>query len=185
MKTKKILAFALALVMALGLSVTAFAAAGSETKTSVPADKTIEVTGKYGDTAPATVFSVDIKWGAMEFTYSTGNSAKWNPGTHTYDVTAESTGWTNDGNEVTVTNHSNTDLDVAIKFDKVANADELGNYTGILTGDVDTNLAAAVEGSALDTAASATAALTFTGTLKADQTAFTKLGEITVTLRKE
>lgn len=183
MKTKKILATVLALVMAVGMSVTAFAddtTIGGDTLTN---PNPIEVNGKYGDAAPATVYSVKIEWGAMQFTYSTGNSAKWNPETHTYDVTTESVGWTNVGNEVTVTNHSNAVVGVAFAFAPIANASDLGTYTGKITVENDkTQLAAAVEGSSLDSADSVKAALTFDGNLKADTTDFTKLGELTITL---
>ena len=183
MKTKKILAVVLALVMAICMSVTAFASdetVGGETLTD---PNPIEVTGKYGDAAPATVYSVNIEWGAMQFTYSTGNSAKWDPQTHTYTVTAESAGWTNNGNEVTVTNHSNAAVGVAFTFAPIANASDLGTYTGKIAVDNNkTQLAAAVEGTSFDSADSVKATLTFSGSLKATATNFAKLGDITITL---
>lgn len=182
MKMKKLLAIALAFVMVMGMSVTAFAADTTIGEELTNPDA-IEVNGKYGDAAPATVYSVKIEWGAMQFTYSTGNTAKWNPATHTYDVTAASAGWTAEGNEVTVTNHSNAKVGVAFTFAPVADSADLGNYTGNIAVEGEKEqLAAAVEGSAVASADSMKATLTFTGTLKAGTTDFTKLGDLTVTL---
>ena len=183
MKTKEILAVVLALVMVICMSVPAFASDDTVSGETLTNPNPIEVTGKYGDAAPATVYSVNIKWGAMEFTYSTNNTAKWNPENHTYTVTAESAGWTNNGNEVTVTNHSNAAVGVAFKFNPIANAADFGAYTGKI--DVENNktqLAAAVEGTSFESADSVKATLTFSGSLKATATNFAKLGEITITL---
>ena len=70
MKTKSIFAFVLALVLAMSLSVTAFAAAGNETIKL--GDKTIGVNGSYGgDSTAEDTYSVDVEWGAMTFTYTT------------------------------------------------------------------------------------------------------------------
>ena len=58
MKTKSIFAFVLALVLAMSLSVTAFAAAGNET--IGVGGKSFDVEGSYsGDTAVTAVYSVD------------------------------------------------------------------------------------------------------------------------------
>ncbi|MEG1104938.1 MAG: hypothetical protein RSD78_08875, partial [Oscillospiraceae bacterium] len=61
------------------------------------------------------VYKVDIVWGAMRFTYSTGRT--WNPDTHRYtDVRIydwiPDTCYTGGNNEVTVSSHSNADVSV-------------------------------------------------------------------------
>ena len=127
MKTKSIFAFVLALVLAMSLSVTAFAAAGNE-KIKL-GDKSFDVEGSYsGDTAVTAVYSVDVKWGEMVCTYKTSGDKTWNPVDHTYSV-AEGDGWEYKGNDVVVTNHSNVPVNVAFSFAKDDAADR-GTYQG-------------------------------------------------------
>lgn len=63
------------------------------------------------------VYSVDVSWGSMEFTYEDEIEGTWNPATHNYDG-AEPAGWncTNGANKVTVTNHSNADVKVSFGY---------------------------------------------------------------------
>ncbi len=75
----------------------------------------------WGFTEDATVYSVDVEWGAMTFRYTTGT---WDPETHQMKTDATSTGWEvydsqadkalgdiqHEINRVTVTNHSNADV---------------------------------------------------------------------------
>ena len=66
----------------------------------------------------ATVYSVDVSWGSMEFTYTDGAvSKKWNPSTHQYMESVGKGNWSNqDGaNKVTVTNRSNKALTATVK----------------------------------------------------------------------
>lgn len=183
MKTKKVLAVVLALVMALALSVTAFAAAGENNgKKPEDAPTKIDVTGAYsGEGTPADVYSVDISWGSMEFTYKTTGDKTWNPETHEYNVT-EGDGWVvEDGADVvTVVNHSNAAVQVAFSFEK-DNEPYKGPYTGSMTNESET-LDPAVENTDPDTAPSTTSKLQLTGKLNAVQTESTKLGQITVSL---
>jgi len=61
------------------------------------------------------LISLDVTWGAMEFTYSEG---VWNPETHQYD----GAGWTPDeanGNRIAVTNSGNVDLGVTFTYTQV------------------------------------------------------------------
>lgn len=183
MKTKKVLAVVLALVMALALSVTAFAAAGENKGTKPENTPTkIDVTGAYsGEGTPADVYSVDISWGSMEFTYKTTGDKIWDPTTHKYNVD-ESDGWVvEDGADVvTVVNHSNAAVKVDFSFEK-DNESYKGPYTGSMTNPT-TTLDPAVENTDLETAPSTTSKLQLTGKLNAVQTESTKLGQITVSL---
>ena len=68
--------------------------------------------------AVATVYSVDVSWGSMEFTYTDGAvSKKWNPSTHQYTESVGEGSWSNqDGaNKVTVTNRSNKALTATVE----------------------------------------------------------------------
>lgn len=102
---KKILSLILASTMTISLSVTAFAAGGI---TSGGTDSS-DVKGTYSSEATVTVYSVDIAWEGLSFTYNGAFEGNWNPETHEYeDVTAA--GWAAGNGTITVTNHSNTDI---------------------------------------------------------------------------
>lgn len=110
---KKLFATALALAMVLGLSTTAFAAEVNGAGTG-PQDP-IDVTAKYNDGATEpTVYSVDLTWEDMTFTYNESGTRTWDPDTHTYTDTT-SAGWDKISATVTATNHSN--VQVTVKFD--------------------------------------------------------------------
>ena len=183
MKTKKVLAVVLALVMALALSVTAFATAGENKGRKLEdAPTKIDVTGAYsGEGTPIDVYSVDISWGSMEFTYQTTGDKTWDPTKHEYNFT-EGDGWVfEDGADVvTVVNHSNAAVKVDFSFEK-DNEPYKGPYTGTMSNESET-LDPAVENTALETAPSTTSKLQLTGKLNAVQTESTKLGQITVSL---
>ena len=58
------------------------------------------------------IISVEVTWGWMWFTYDEGT---WDPETHTY----QGSGWelySSGGNQITVTNNGNVDVDVSYKF---------------------------------------------------------------------
>ena len=101
---KKLVSLILALALVLAMAVSASAA----TLTAV-GEQDIDVQAKYQDsTVTGDVYSVDISWGTMQFTYAESGSLTWNPNDHSYDGTT-TTGWTAKGYTVTVTNHSNVD----------------------------------------------------------------------------
>ncbi len=185
MKTKKILATVLAVVLAMGLSTAAFAEKGSAPKLTVPNEQVIGVEGSYvGEGKAETVYSVDVAWGSMTFTYHTTGDKTWNPDTHEYNFT-EGDGWKFDenSNKVTVTNHSNAP--VIVNFDFVKNTDYKGEYVGEMSVK-EHKLAAGVENK-YDEADSIDSFLTFpSGKLNLVETAEgTKLGEIHVKLSTE
>ena len=112
---KKLIATALALTMTLSLSTTALAAGnvyGAGTGPQVP----IDVTAKYNDSATEpTVYSVDLTWEDMTFTYNESGTRIWDPDTHTYTDTT-SAGWDKVTAAVTATNHSNTKVTVSFTY---------------------------------------------------------------------
>ena len=111
---KKLIATALALTMTLSLSTTALAA-GNVDGAGVGSQVPIDVTAKYNDSATEpTVYSVDLTWEDMTFTYNESGTRTWDPDTHTYTDTT-SAGWDKVTAAVTATNHSNAP--VTVKFD--------------------------------------------------------------------
>ena len=111
---KKLIATALALTMTLSLSTTALAG-GNVNGAGLGSQDPIDVTAKYNDgvTEP-TVYSVDLTWEDMTFTYNESGTRIWDPDTHTYTDTT-SAGWDKVTAAVTATNHSNAQ--VTVKFD--------------------------------------------------------------------
>ena len=112
---KKIIAAALALTMTLGMSTTALAA-GNVDDAGVGSQNPIDVTAKYNDGATEpTVYSVDLQWEDMTFTYNESGTRTWNPDTHTYTDSTTS-GWDKTTAAVTATNHSNTEVTVSFTY---------------------------------------------------------------------
>lgn len=112
---KKLIATALALTMTLSLSTTALAA-GNVDGAGVGSQDPIDVTAKYNDsTADPIVYSVDLTWEDMTFTYNESGTRTWDPDTHTYTDTT-SAGWDKIAAAVTATNHSNTEVTVSFTY---------------------------------------------------------------------
>lgn len=117
---KKLIATALALTMTLSLSTTALAA-GNVDSAGIGSQNPIDVTAKYNNsTADPIVYSVDLKWDDMTFTYNEFGTRTWDPDTHTYTDTT-SAGWDKTYAVVTATNHSNAQ--VTVKFDYTPQGD--------------------------------------------------------------
>lgn len=112
---KKLIAIALALTMTLSLSTTALAA-GNVDGAGVGSQVPIDVTAKYNDgTTEPTVYSVDLTWEDMTFTYNESGTRTWDPDTHTYKDTT-SAGWDKYTAKVTATNHSNANVTVSFTY---------------------------------------------------------------------
>ena len=180
MKKKTALVLTLAMVFSL-----APLSAYADTIDRVGGTASHDVTATYVDGssggaggAGGKVYSVDITWGDMAFTY-TAEAGIWDPKTHT---TTSSTGgvWTvnnTDGDKITVTNHSNTDVTATFSY---AAASDFDGISGTFDN-ASLNLASAV-GTAVDEAPNGTAALSLSGALGSTTADNTKIGTITVTL---
>lgn len=175
---KKLIATALALTMTLSLSTTALAAGkvdGADVGSKVP----IDVTAKYNDSATEpTVYSVDLTWEDMTFTYNESGTRIWDPDTHTYTDTT-SAGWDKVTAEVTATNHSNANVTVSFTYTPQGN-------TGVDASMTKSSfiLDAGVE-SYPDDAATNSSALTITSSTKPNGSVTAKgvtIGTITVTI---
>lgn len=101
---KRFLTGALAAVMAIGMSVPAFAE-----------PMNMPVYGTYSEegTADKVIAYAYQAPDSMSFTYSEASLGTWNPETHEYEGGGGEGGWTADGDaSVTVINHSNTAIRV-------------------------------------------------------------------------
>lgn len=177
MKKKTALVLTLAMVFSLA-PLSAYAdtigTAGGTASHDVTATYRADSSGGAG----GKVYSVDITWGDMAFTY-TAEAGIWDPKTHT---TTSSTGgvWTvnnTDGDKITVTNHSNTDVTATFSY---AAASDFDGITGTFDN-ASLNLESAV-GTAVEAAPKATTSLSLDGALGSTTADNTKIGTITVTL---
>ena len=173
---KQIFTLALTFLLIFSLvTVTAFAEPTINTQNGT-ATKAVKASYSAG-AGGGTVYSVDITWGSMAFTYSEGSSPTWNPATHTYS-SGGTGGWSHNGNTVTVTNHSNTEVTATLTYTPEAGYDGIsGNFDK-----TEMDLATAVD-TPVVSAPTDTAALTLSGTLASTLTDPTTVGTITVTIR--
>ena len=170
---KKLFALALALVLTFALAVTCFAATAN---TTTPATGAVKATYTAGATDDDKVYSVDVTFGDMNFTYTDTATGAWDPATHTYPDTTPAA-WDKTTAEITVKNHSNAAVAVTVSYAKDA------GYTGAVTGNITNgsfDLATAV-GTAVENAPSATATLTISGA-PVDGVDNTTIGTVTVSI---
>lgn len=104
---------------------------------SLPSETTIPVTATYSDsTQHDIIYSVDISWGDMQFTYNASPKETWNPATHTYDTVGGNEEWsyspatetTLAGNEIKITNHSNSNVTCNASFTPAEEAASNGDF---------------------------------------------------------
>ena len=170
---KKALAIMMALTLSAATATTAFAAELN--------DGTKDVTATYQPGSVSdTIYSVDVSWGSMAFTYTAPAQGTWNPETHEYDNPGITGNWTcdTDANKISVTNHSNAEVKVSLAYTAAA---KYADVTGTFNKDT-LNLANAV-GTEVAAAPSAFAFLTMGGKLAESESAVT-VGTVTVTLNK-
>ena len=102
MNMKKITTLLAAAALTCAMGTTAFAADQDGVSTG---DYTADVNGTY-QAGGAVVYSVDIAWTDMNFTYTGAGEGTWDPETHQYSGSSEGA-WTASNDSITVTNHSN------------------------------------------------------------------------------
>ncbi|MBQ3257585.1 MAG: hypothetical protein IJA67_09245 [Oscillospiraceae bacterium] len=171
---KKTISVVLTLVLMFSLSVTAFAASA----TTAPATDSADINATYvAGAAGGVVFSVDIEWTAMNFTYQAAGQPVWDPESHSYSESVPES-WSGSGT-VTITNHSNTALDVTPSYtmDSGYEATELN-----FTVDGEAVEGAVIVESAADTNAAVKKVITVTPKGKLASTADGKIGTVTVTV---
>ena len=173
MNMKKMISLLAAAALVCTMSTTAFAADQTGVNTG---DYSNNVKGTYqAGISGAVVYSVDIAWTDMNFTYTGAGEGTWNPETHQYEGGTEAS-WTDSNASVTVINHSNAAVTVTASFEA-----ETGYESTTMTfGNNEATVATAV-GTEVASAPSATITVTPGGTL-AESANGGKIGTITVSI---
>lgn len=119
-----------------------------------------------------TVYSVDVAWGEMQFTYTKTGSMQWDASVHRYVDSTTST-WSAAGNTVSITNHSNGAIKATLS------AELNSGFSGSFTENVFTLPTA--EETAVEQAPSKNVEFTLTSGTP-DSKSFEKIGTLTVTI---
>ena len=166
---KKIIAATLALTLSMSMGNFVYAAEDSS------AD--IKATYQAGKENTDTVYSVDVKWGSLEYTYSSGVTKSWDPTTLKYKETSGTSSWTcQDGaDQITVTNNSNADITASLAY-----AETGSNITGTFTNSK-IGLKSA-EGTNVGESPSGTTTLSLNGALSDTAAKKKEIGQVTVTI---
>lgn len=172
MKIKKITSLAAASVLVLAMSTTVFA---GNPVTSAGGSDTADVKGTYlAGSSGAVVYSVDISWDEMSFTYTDASQGTWDPGSHQYTGASEAS-WSESRN-IIVTNHSNASVKATAAFQANSGYETVSITFGGNNGEA---IATAV-GTEVGKAPSATITVIPGGSLPENTNG--KIGEITVTI---
>ena len=173
MNMKKLVSMLAVAALTCTMGTTAFAADQDGVSTgSYPAD----VKGTYEAGSPGdVVYSVDIAWTDMSFTYTGAGEGTWDPETHQYSGSSEGA-WTASNDSITVTNHSNA----AVKATASYQAETGYESTTMTFGNNGATVVTAV-GTEVASAPSATITVTPSGTL-AQSANGGKIGTITVSI---
>ena len=116
---KKILSIVLAIAMIATLGINAFAANVTTVPGSETGDVVVKIDGTSADNL-AKVYSVDIEWDSLDFTYTFDSTDEntWDPSTHTYtEANDGTTNWDKTTANIKVINHSNEAVGVAASID--------------------------------------------------------------------
>ena len=172
---KKLYSLLLAIMMIATIALPVFA---EESVDANGGSANVNVNGvvQYTGSSETQIISVDVAWEDMTFTYVEGVHFGWNPENHEYAGAYEGY-WENDRADITVTNHSNTEVNATLFFesgvDTVSGAFTEGSGTmddGVL------ELASAVD-TEVEEAPTATATFNISGSISVSADV---VGEITV-----
>ena len=166
---KKIIAATLALTLSMSMGNLVYAVE----------DKSADIRATYqaGKENTDTVYSVDVKWGSLEYTYSSGVTKSWDPTTLKYKETSGTSSWTcqEGADQITVTNNSNADITASLAYGKI-DSNITGTFTNSKIG------LKSAEGTNVGESPSETTTLSLKGALS-DTTAEKKeIGKVTVTI---
>lgn len=166
---KKIIAATLALTLSMSMGNLVYAVE----------DKSADIRATYqaGKENTDTVYSVDVKWGSLEYTYSSGVTKSWDPTTLKYNEASGTSSWTcqEGADQITVTNNSNADITASLAYDET-DSNIAGTFTKSKIG------LKSAEGTNVGESPSETTTLSLKGALS-DTTAEKKeIGNVTVTI---
>ena len=166
---KKIIAATLALTLSMSMGNFVYAAEDSS------AD--IKATYQAGKENTDTVYSVDVKWGSLEYTYSSGVTKSWDPTTLKYKETSGTSSWTcqKGADQITVTNNSNADITASLAYDKT-DSNITGTFTNSKIG------LKSAEGTNVGESPSETTTLSLKGALSNTTAEKQEIGNVTVTI---
>ena len=173
MNMKKITTLLAAAALTCTMGTTAFAADQDGVNTG---SYSADVKGTYQAGSSGAVYSVDIAWTDMSFTYTGAGEGTWDPETHQYSGGSSEGAWTASNDSITVTNHSNA----AVKATASYQAETGYESTTMTFGNNEATVATAV-GTEVASAPSATITVTPGGTL-AESANGGKIGTITVSI---
>jgi hypothetical protein len=159
-------------------------AANKQQISANPGSATINVKGKLGATpeAPEEIVSVDVTWGAMEFTYTPADPGTWDPENHRYTDTADAS-WSASGNDITVTNHSNVGVTATFDFEMDEDLAIKGKFSNTSNEEITSVSLDSAEGKDVEAAPSATVYFQVeSGEIQEDTDS---LGTIAVTIAKK
>ena len=143
----------------------------------------VYVTYQEGASSP-TIYSVDIVWQSMEFTYTAASEGTWDPEAHDY-TNKQNASWSFENNKITVTNHSNAEVKAKFTYTSATNFRAVnGAFVDVHKNAIDNatlTLSSAV-GYAREAAPSGDAFLSLSGELPSSLETQTICGTVTVTI---
>lgn len=173
---KETISVLLVLALSLCMGITAFAEEivtnGGKASTNVKA------TYVPDNDNTGTVYSVDVDWGSMEFTYTT-SGAIWDPENHLYTGGTAAWSCAQDANKITVTNHSNTAVQVSLAY---TSGDNFKGAIGTFGENNNSFPLSTAAGKSLGEADTQSRFLTFSGDLSYGLGKPTTIGSVTVTI---
>ena len=108
-----IVCFVQVLVASISIANIAYGDTDSPTYKKIVKGKVVDSTDKKK------VYSVDVTWGAMDFTYTRTITPVWNEQTHNYDEQTNAS-WSAVGNYIQFTNHSNIEVTASMSYQKAS-----------------------------------------------------------------
>ena len=175
---RKISAVFIVLLLIFSFNLSAIAASGTVSGAGT-GDTNIDINAKYSNLVQkSSNVSVDISWGAMEFTYTVSGTQDWDPDEHKYTDNTTAV-WTASGNDIVVVNHSNKAIEATLSFESAVNGINGAFTESSGTANDGVLSLPAAENTEVSSAPSATALFNITsGSITADG----KIGTITVSI---
>lgn len=172
---KKLAAAALTITMALSMSTPAYA---TEINGVTNGSQDIKVTYETGTMTTDTVYSVDVEWGSLEYTYHPAATETWNPNTLKYEISTGKPYWDceKDANKIKVVNNSNTEITAKLTYVAGNNSGVSGSFDKAQIG------LKSAEGTAREDSPNDAAYLSLSGALTETATELTTVGNVNVTI---